>query len=88
MEYRLRVLGSESDLPSGGEVKKLFWTFTFGAILVATLDAGSLAQPSTSPIDDRSQKEKVKIVVVDKKGGAGSGDHSPKPRQEDRRGKP
>ena len=68
-------------------MKKLFWTCIIGAILVQTLRAGEPAQPVAALADEKEQKQKIKIVVVDKKEQPG-GNQSQKPRTQDRNRKP
>lgn len=69
-------------------MKKMFWKGLIGAILGATLSAGILGQPTASPVEDKEQKQKVKIVVMEKTKQPGGGNQSQKPRTEDRNKRP
>jgi len=69
-------------------MKKVFWTGLIGGILGATLSAGALGQPTASPADDINQKQRVKIIVVEKTKQPGGSNQSQKPRPENRNKRP
>lgn len=69
-------------------MKKVFWAGIIGGILVSTLSAGAVAQPTAGPVDDKERKQKVTVVVVDKRQQPGNGNRSQRPRTEDRNRKP
>jgi hypothetical protein len=60
-------------------MKKLFCKWTVGAILVAMLTVSGLVEQIRA--EDREQKQKVRIVVADKKerDTSGNGNQSQKP---------
>lgn len=63
-------------------MKKLFEMSVIGVILVALSSATTVR---ASAIVDKQQKERVKIVVVDKKGQAGGQPRKPANEDRDRR---
>jgi hypothetical protein len=67
-------------------MKNLFSTLIIGVILIATQSTAAVAQPAALG-KETNQKQKVRIVVVEKKEGPG-GSTVRKPRPENRDRKP
>lgn len=69
-------------------MKKGFLNAILSVMLFASFCAAVMGQ-SSSPVEDRQKKEKMQIVVVEKKerGKSGGGDEFQKPRPEYHKGK-
>src|SRR5215216_1750313 len=75
-------------LLQGDAMKKGFLKTGLGAMLIASFCTGAMAQISTASVEDKQKKEKVEIVVVEKKDREkpGGGGDSQRPRNDGHRG--